>query len=100
MPRKKSPTLSPLANHRIRRLYQLIAAYKKVNDGNSPTLRFLCDRLHTSTSTVDYYLDIMEAHNIVKLSHDGSSRQICLVNGQYTPPASPPPFREEVGRWV
>ena len=74
-----------MQNHTLNRLFNYIIDYKRQNDGNSPTMREMCDDLDLgSTSYVSYLLDRLAAHGKIEARDAGHSRSIRVVGGQWT----------------
>ena len=63
--------------------YRYIMAYKAKHDGNSPSIRQICDGIGVaSTNTVSLYLDkLIEAGKITK-----QRGNISVVGGKWMPP--------------
>lgn len=69
------------------RVYRFIVRYKQRHDGCSPSVRQIVDRLAlSSTSTVAYYLDMLEADGKIRRSDDSRSCNIEVVGGRWLAP--------------
>jgi SOS-response transcriptional repressor LexA len=79
-----STKLSP----RVDQVYDFIVKFKSDHGGNSPTIREIADAVEIpSTSTVDYYLGILEHLGKIKRSDNkGESRMIEVIGGVWMAP--------------
>lgn len=64
-------------------VYRFIIRYKSENDGNSPSVRDICDALRiNSTSVCSYHLRRLVQDGRIGMSKK-SSRSIVVVGGQW-----------------
>lgn len=68
------------------RIFQEIVAFKEANDGNSPTVRYLANKLKCSVSVIDYYLSRLEDKGLIERIGDIKSRNIHVVGGKWIAP--------------
>lgn len=65
------------------RIFDFIVAYKRQNDGNSPTLREIGEQFNVSTSVVSSHLNkLIEAGKLAKPEFN-SSRNIVVVGARW-----------------
>ena len=65
-------------------IFDYIVAYKRANDGNSPTIRTLQDRFEvSSTSVVAYILKKLEKNGKITLNNN-TGQLINVVGGRWT----------------
>ena len=69
---------------RAQELFDFIVQHKIANDGQSPTIREMRDETDiTSTSVVNYYLDTLVDHGLIRRV-DKESRGIQVIGGKWT----------------
>jgi SOS-response transcriptional repressor LexA len=69
------------SSDRLERVRQYIIEHKRANDGNSPSIRqIMIACAIPSSSVVDYYLDKLEAANVIRRK----SRRIEVTGGRWT----------------
>jgi SOS-response transcriptional repressor LexA len=62
-------------------IYNFLVAYKTAHDGNSPSIREICEATgFASTSHVAYILTQLERHGKIKVT---GVRQIAVVGGEW-----------------
>lgn len=62
-----------------------IKQFKAENDGNSPTIREICDGCDiSSTSVCNYILGILDRAGKISLTRDGAARRISVTGGRWT----------------
>ena len=67
-----------------RAILEVIVAYKRAHDGNSPTVQELAQRVGRGTSVIHWQLRVLEQMGLIRLSGDrGSARRICVVGGRW-----------------
>lgn len=72
---------------RLDKLYKFIVEHKVNNDGNSPTLREMCEAMGmNSTSLLSYYLDALEKRGKIERGQN-DTRSIRVVGGKWHPPS-------------
>lgn len=73
-------------------ILEYIVAFKTDNDGNSPTIRQICDYLGSnSTSEINRHLNRMAEKGLIKRNTKcGQSRMIAVVGGTWSAPAVKP----------
>ena len=65
-------------------IYQYIIDYKKANDGNSPSIRQICQGLNiASTATVWYHMRRLSEAGMIG---QNTGRQVTVMGGQWLPP--------------
>lgn len=65
------------------KVLEYVKKFKRHNDGNSPSLRMICQACHiASTSTAMYYLVILEERGLIRLP--GGFRNIHVIGGHWT----------------
>lgn len=69
------------------KLYGYIVLFKRMNNGNSPSIRQMADVLGRSTSVVSAHLARLEAIGLIRRGRMGESRMIEVIGGKWTPPA-------------
>ncbi|MCE7858403.1 MAG: hypothetical protein DYG86_01300 [Chloroflexi bacterium CFX2] len=76
----------PTSPTRLEKVYQYILQYKSEHDGNSPSIREIMSACRIPSSSVaKYYLDAMEARNLIRRGGDkGKSRRIEVIGGAWT----------------
>lgn len=67
-----------------RRVYDMLVAYKRDNDGVSPTLRGIAAALGIGKTTVAYQLNKLEYLGFIK--RDLGRRTINVIGGRWAPP--------------
>ena len=67
-----------------KRVYDLLVAYKRDNDGVSPTLRGMSATLGVGKAAVAYQLNKLEHLGFIK--RDLGRRAISVIGGRWTPP--------------
>jgi predicted transcriptional regulator len=55
------------------RIYDFIIRYKIEHQGNSPTIREICDGLNLSVGCVTYNLDMLDAEDRISISRNKAS---------------------------
>lgn len=69
---------------RSKDVFDFIVLHKKMNDGQSPTIREISDNTDiTSTSVVQYYLDKLETKGLINLIPN-EARGIQVLGGKWT----------------
>ena len=66
-------------------MLDFIVAYKRTHDGNSPTVREICDACAISSTGVgNYCLVRLVQHGLLRVDNYGRSRSIEVVGGEWT----------------
>jgi SOS-response transcriptional repressor LexA len=75
---------------RHRAVLEFIIAHKRAHDGNSPTVREICDHCGiSSTSVGNYALTALARRGFIRLAEGGHSRSIEVIGGAWTYQAPP-----------
>lgn len=64
-------------------VYRAIVQHKLAHDGNSPSMRELCEQFRKSTSAMSYILDRLETEGWIQREKN-HSRSICIPGGKWT----------------
>lgn len=76
---KREPVVKEKSDY-AKLIYDAVIAYKKANDGNSPTIRAICDATGIpSTATVYRYLNAMKAKGLV----DIVDKKVVVIGGTW-----------------
>lgn len=82
--RRRTPAEYAKSHASEERVFNAICDYKRLNDGNSPSVRELQSFLDfSSTSVVQYYIVRLISSGRIRL-HRGSTRGINVAGGQWT----------------
>lgn len=74
------------STRRLLQIYNFIVEYKRVYNGNSPTIREIGDAAKIdSTSLIDYYLTTLDGMGLINRD-GGGARNIFLPNSQWVLP--------------
>jgi hypothetical protein len=64
--------------------FRFICDFKRAHDGNSPSLREICDGTGmVSTSTANYHLMRLAEEGKITISDNKSARLICVIGGKW-----------------
>ena len=67
-----------------RAILEAIVAYKRANDGNSPTVRELSETVGRAYCVVHQHLRVLERMGRIRLLGEwGQARRICVVGGRW-----------------
>lgn len=76
--------------YNYREVFKFILQFKEHNDGNSPSLREICDACGISSKSVcNHILGILEEQGKIYLERDHKFRNIKVIGARWQPPGRP-----------
>lgn len=76
------PPKRPYRHHDPQAVFDFIVAYKRANDGNSPSIREIGEQFEASTSAVHNVLGRIEKRGLIKYNH-ATARGLVVIGGEW-----------------